>query len=237
MADPLALLAGFGLDQACCRSLPRITQLSQQLPHVPGMIGLIEFVLNDLTDQWRGPDAGFQTISHRTAVQNITELLALSLTEAGRPAAALALPKPFLAAGVPVLDPERHRAAMNLELVGNVAGRVPIQAHENSLHAKHQARKFFPPGFPANLQKFFNCLAISFGKYRGHICLTNMEARLAIVELFMRVHRAGTTAKFDALLTAILDKTFFRLLPPGGIRRDEKENYENAITNTRHLPD
>jgi len=52
--------------------------MSQQLPHVPGMTGLIEFVTNDLTDQWRGPDAGFQTISHRTAVQNIIELLALS---------------------------------------------------------------------------------------------------------------------------------------------------------------
>jgi hypothetical protein len=43
--------------------------------------------------------------------------------------------------------------------------------------------------------------------------------------------------KLDALLPVILDKTFTRLLPPSGIRRDEKENCENALTNSGHLPD
>jgi hypothetical protein len=35
----------------------------------------------------------------------------------------------------------------------------------------------------------------------------------------------------------IISITFIRLLPPGGIRRDGKVNYENTLTNTRHLSD
>ena len=134
------------------------------------MIAHIEFVPNDLADRGRSPDAGVQTVSDGAAIPNVRELLALAFRQAGGPSAAVAFPQAFLAIAVPVLDPERHGAAMHFELVGNVAGSVSVQTHEHALHAQEQAWGFFPRGFPANLQKLGNRLAISSGKYRAHIC-------------------------------------------------------------------
>jgi hypothetical protein len=69
--------------------------------------------------------------------------------------------------------------------------------------------------------------------------------------------RDGAAAEFDAFppslcygatsLPAISSKTFIRLLPPSGIRRDEsaavalwrdkKEKYEHTVKHAGHLPD
>jgi len=72
---------------------------------------------------------------------------------------------------------------MRFELVGNIAGGVPVQTHENSLHPQEQARGFFPLGLPPNLQKLGDRLAISFGKYRAHICLGTI-AHSALMSIY-----------------------------------------------------
>lgn len=141
-----------------------------------GMIRQRELVLDDLADQWRSPDAGFEAVIDQGAVQNIAELLALLLRQAAGPATAMAFPQPLLAIAIPVLDPKRHCAVMHFELVGDVAGGVSVQTHENALHPQEQARGFFPLGLSVNLQKIRDGLTISFGKYRAHICPAGIPA-------------------------------------------------------------
>jgi hypothetical protein len=134
------------------------------------MIALREFLRNDLANQGRGPDAGVQAVSDRAAIQNVTELLALSLGEASGSAAAVTFPEPFLGISVPVVNPQRYRAAMHAQVSGDLTGPVTVQAQEDALDAQEQVRGFFPLRFAANLEQLGDRPAIPFGKYRAHIC-------------------------------------------------------------------
>jgi hypothetical protein len=61
---------------------------------------------------------------------------------------------------------------------------------------------------------------------------TLFRRRFASIFTTFRRDKAGATS-----LPAISSKTFIRLLPPSGIRRDKKEKYEHTVKHAGHLPD
>jgi hypothetical protein len=79
-----------------------------------------------------------------------------------------------------------------------------------------------------------------FHRRRGY--LGQVRRRFASVFVTLRRDKAGATS-----LPVISSKTFIRLLPPSGIRRDEsaavalwrdkQEKYEHTVKHAGHLPD
>ena len=76
----------------------------------------------------------------------------------------MALPKPLIAMLVPVLDPGRNRAAVNLQLLGNLASAMAIQAQKYALDAKHDTGCLLLLSLAAQIQKLGYRPLIAFRK-------------------------------------------------------------------------
>ncbi len=89
----------------------------------------------------------------------------------------VAFPQTCLAVLIPMLNPHRDSAAVNLQALGNLTGAIPIQAQENALNAQHYSRRLVLLSLSPQLQKLLNCPPIPFGKY-VHICPASIDLKL-----------------------------------------------------------
>jgi hypothetical protein len=90
----------------------------------------------------------------------------------------------FLAVPVPLINPQRNGAAVDLEVVGDFARGVPIQAHQNSLDAQNHPRLFVPLSLLAELQQLGDGGLLALCKDWAH---TTIIAQFRNnVDLFMR---------------------------------------------------
>src|ERR1035438_8889946 len=78
---PSVLLDGVGPRQHAPRPLHREVERVKQFAHMPRMVGDAELLLDHPGNHGRGPHAVVQSISHRTTVQNVSQLLTLLLCQ------------------------------------------------------------------------------------------------------------------------------------------------------------
>ena len=92
------------------------------------MVIQIELIGDDAADNGGSPDAGFQSISDRAAVENILQLFSLPIVESTWPARALAFQQSLLAVLVPLFNPQGDGGTMHLEKLGDLTGRPAFDA-------------------------------------------------------------------------------------------------------------
>lgn len=149
VANPAVLLFGVSLDQSSGGPLDREIQLLEQMPDMAGMIADVKFLLNDLGDQGRSPDSGAQPVSDGAAVQDIGQLFPLVGAQLGGPSAALAFQESFLAMAVPGPDPGMNPRAIHLEVVGDLACGMALDAEHDGLRAQGDSGCFVGLGLLA----------------------------------------------------------------------------------------
>lgn len=98
-----------------------------------------KFLLDNAGQDGRGPNSGLQTVSHRTAFNDVVELLALRRVQFTGPCAAIAFLDPLLALFIPAAHPGVDARAVNLKPVGDLRRRVAIDSEQNGLQAWHHS--------------------------------------------------------------------------------------------------
>src|ERR1035438_1726013 len=165
---------------------------------MPGVILPPKFLFDDMTHQRTGPDPSFQPVSHRTAIQNVAQPLAIIPAEVRRPPAAVPFQQAFFAVPIPLIDPQRNGAAMHLEMVGDLTRGVPIQAHQDPLDAQHHPRLFIPLGLFSEFQQLGDGCLFALRKVWAHIAIithftnnVDLFMRVYIVQAFLRLKTAS----------------------------------------------
>jgi len=157
------------LHQTGDGTLDGIPHLLEQLADMAGMIDLRELLRDDLGDQRGSPDAGAETCRNGAVVYDFGQDRTLPGAQAGRAAATVAFRQTFHPVLVPVLDPERHRAAMHAQGVGDDASGLSFQAHEDALNPQHHLGHPVLDGLGEQFFELLVDLEITPGKYRFHI--------------------------------------------------------------------
>jgi len=147
-----------------------------------------ELFANDLPNQDRSPEAGFQTVGHRPTVQDVAELLPLLGIELDRSARTLSLPQPFLAVVIPTLDPEGNAAAMHLEQPGDGWRRVAFEAEHDAMQSLSDAWDSILEGFAAQPEQSLHRPLVSFGKHRIHIAKTAYQRLSGCRSIYARLY-------------------------------------------------
>ena len=83
---PSVLCDGVGPCQYAPRPLHREAERVKQLAYMSRMVGDAELLLDHSGNHGRGPHAVVQSVSHRSTVQNVAQLLALLWRQLWRPA-------------------------------------------------------------------------------------------------------------------------------------------------------
>ena len=135
-----------------------------------GMIGLGKLLGDDLRDQRGGPDPGIEPGDDRAAVYYVGQACLLAATQACGAATAVAFGQTLRSMVVPVLNPERNRAAMNAQGLGDGAGSLSFQAQEQALNPKHHLGNAVLFGLSQQFFEFSGDLEITTGKYGFHNC-------------------------------------------------------------------
>src|ERR1700733_7464667 len=185
---------------------------------MPGVILQPKFLFDDMTHQRTGPDPSFKPISHRPAIQNVAQPLAILAAEGRRPPAAVPFQQAFFAVPVPLIDPQRNGAAMHLEMVSDLTRGVPIQAHQDPLNAQHHPRLFIALGLLSEFQQFGDGCLFALSKGWAHIVIiTHFTIN---VELFRRVYiartvlmRRGATTTGEGILVTFPNGETRRMAP------------------------
>src|SRR6266852_6258077 len=84
-AVPSVLRRGIGARQHAAGPLHRKSPAVKQLAHMPRMILNPELLLDHPGNHGRRPDAAVQTVSYRTTVENVAQLLLLLFCQFRRP--------------------------------------------------------------------------------------------------------------------------------------------------------
>src|SRR6266852_1300939 len=84
-AVPSVLRRGIGARQHATGPLHRKSPAVKQLAHMPRMILNPELLLDHPGNHGRRPDAAVQTVSYRTTVENVAQLLLLLFCQFRRP--------------------------------------------------------------------------------------------------------------------------------------------------------
>jgi hypothetical protein len=132
------------------------------------MVVHLEFLLNDTGQNRRGPDPGVQSISDRTAFNNVVKLLKLDPGHLAGASAAMALLDAFLAMLIPVAHPSVNAGAMNVQESGNLWRGVSVGAEQKGLKAQGNARSLVGLSFLAQGQKFAAGAGVGLGNDRFH---------------------------------------------------------------------
>ena len=117
------------------------------------MVMLVELIGDDATDDRGSPNAGLQTISHRTAVQNILQLFPLRRIQSNRTARTMALQQSLLAVLVPVFNPKGNAGAMDFERLGDLTGGSAFDAQGHGVKALGHTRLLVFNGFLTQLEQ------------------------------------------------------------------------------------
>src|SRR5438552_1121498 len=128
VTHPAVFAHRIGLHQTSGWPLHRVAQLLEQFAHMPRMIFNVKFLRDDAANHGRGPDARFQSIGHRSTVQNVLEFFLLGFTQGARPTTAVTFQQTRLTSLIPVLNPQRDTRSMHLEDLGDSLAGVTFNA-------------------------------------------------------------------------------------------------------------
>ena len=140
----------------------------EQFAHVAGMILHVEFLVEDVGEQGRGPDSGVQAVSHRPAFNKVVQLLALGAGQFAGASAAVAFLDPFKSIFIPVADPSMDARAVDMKQHGDGRGGVAVEAQEDGLQAQGDARGFVSLGLLAQTQDLAARARLGLGEEGSH---------------------------------------------------------------------
>jgi hypothetical protein len=104
-----------GAGQHAARALHRKSPGMEQLTHMARVMVDAELLLDHAGDHGRCPDAVVQAVSHRTTVQNISQLLLLLFRQFRWPTRPIAFQRSVHSIGLTALEPLRHLRSRCLE--------------------------------------------------------------------------------------------------------------------------
>src|SRR3974377_114105 len=103
---------------------------------------------------------------------------------------------------VPVIDPERNRAAMHLQVVGDFSRGLPFQTHQNTLDAEHDSRLLVFLGLATKFQQLGNSVPVSLSECCAHInIIANFDDQCRII--YARLYSASPFFWLFAVLAFI----------------------------------
>src|SRR5260370_9438267 len=106
-AVPSVLRRGIGARQHAARALHRKSPTMKQFAHVARMILNPELLLDHPGNHGRRPDAGVQTVGHRTTIENVPQVLLLLLCQFRWPTRAIPFQQTIDSIGLITLKPLR----------------------------------------------------------------------------------------------------------------------------------
>ena len=107
-----------------------------------GMILDAEFLLEDVGQDGRGPNAGVQTVSHRAAFYEVKELLPLFRGEFGGTPTAMPFLDPLHAIVIPAAHPGVDAASVNVKQISNLGRGVARHAEQEGLQTQKDTGGF-----------------------------------------------------------------------------------------------
>ena len=102
-----------------------------------GVIAFGKILLDDLSNQRRSPYPGVETCCNGTTINYVRQNCTLLRVQASGAAAAVTFGQALNPMLVPILNPERNRAAMNPQGLGDRPRRLSFHAQENALDPQH----------------------------------------------------------------------------------------------------
>jgi hypothetical protein len=94
-----------------------------------------ELLLDHARQDRRGPDAGVQTVRHRTTFHDVVEVPALLLGQCAGATTAVTFLESFRTVLIPAANPGMDARAVDMEQVGNPRGRIAVGTEQNRLQA------------------------------------------------------------------------------------------------------
>jgi hypothetical protein len=114
-AVPSVLRCRVGARQHAAGPLHRKSPSVKQFAHVAGMILNAEFLLDHPSNHGRRPDAAIQTVRHRTAVENVTQLLLLLFCQLRGPTRPIPFQQTIDSLRLITLEPFRYLGSRRLQ--------------------------------------------------------------------------------------------------------------------------
>ena len=140
---PAVLLVAVGTGQHPAGPLHGETQVMQQLAHLPRMVDDAELFLHHPGDHRRSPDPRVQPISHRAAIEDVTQTAVLGLGQACGPSGPVTFPKALDAVRLIASQPRGHFGARRLQNSGQIAAGPAFRIQDHGLQAfRHAVRTF-----------------------------------------------------------------------------------------------
>jgi len=102
----------------------------------------VEFLLDDVGQNGRGPHAGVQTVSHRAALHDVVQLLALFLGEFGGSPTAMPFLDPLHAQLIPAAHPGVDAAAVHVKPISNLGWGMALHAEQEGLQTQRDTGGF-----------------------------------------------------------------------------------------------
>jgi len=121
------------------------------------MVGNRKFFLNNPGDHRAGPNAGMESIGHRTTIQNVRQSLQLRIGKFFGAARAVSLQNPVHAPSLPVVQPDGDFGPMHFEESGNFRGCSSFHIEYHGMQSpRHPIGPFLSSLF-AQPDKSFDC--------------------------------------------------------------------------------
>ena len=116
------------MNQARGRSLHRAPEPMKEFAHMARVVVDAEFLLEDVSQDGRSPDAGVQAVSHRSAFHDVVKLLPLLLGELAGASAPMSFLDPLHAIFIPAAHPGVDPGAVNVKQIRNLGWGEAIHA-------------------------------------------------------------------------------------------------------------
>ena len=138
---PAVLLAAVGTGEHPARPLHGEAQVMEQFAHLPRMVDGAELLFDRPGDHGRGPDSGVQPISHRPAVQDVTEAAVLGFRQPRRPPGPVTFQEALDAVSLIPRQPRGYPGARRLQNSRQIAASAAFGIQEYRLQAfRHAVR-------------------------------------------------------------------------------------------------
>ncbi len=123
-----------------------------------------EFLLENLGQDGRGPNAGVQSVSYRAAVHDVMELLPLGFGEFARATTAIAFLDALQALRIPAANPSVNAAAVDLQQIRNLRWRVARHTEQKGLQTQRDTGGLVALRLLAQCQQLAASTGITFGE-------------------------------------------------------------------------
>src|SRR6266852_7403135 len=127
-----------------------------------------KLLLNDSCDHRARPYAGGESIRHRAAVENAGEDLLLVIGQLRGTTRSVSFQDAVHAVCLPVVEPDRHLGAMNLQMPGNFRSGHPFHVERDRMESAGNAIGSFAHRVFAKLYQLLDFLECSTNSDRLH---------------------------------------------------------------------